>query len=79
MVWFKKYYYLIDKMNAPRAEVIKKTLDTVSSIKNSRVSASRGVVEVTAKRDVSEQVKMACDIAGARYRTSAKKHELPRE
>jgi hypothetical protein len=65
----KSYYYLIDNLTGENALKISKALKAVSDVLDSKASPSQGVLEVKATRDVEAQVKMACEIAGATFRT----------
>ena len=65
----KTYYYLVDRLDPASAVTLKKALGAVPGIRNVSVRTREGVVEVSANRDVEEDLKMACTIAGLVYRT----------
>jgi hypothetical protein len=69
----RSYYYLIDLLDKEKAVIIKKSLSVVPGIEKILVSASQGMVEVRAKMDPEDQVRLACDVAKANYRTSVKR------
>ncbi len=52
--------------------MLSKSLNVLRDVKSVSVSAARGMVEVQATRDVEEQVRMACEMAGAAFRTRAR-------
>lgn len=65
----KPFYYLVDKLDADAAEILRKALTAIPGIENVKVSVNRGMVEIGAKRDMADQVRIACEVAGALYRT----------
>ena len=72
----KQFYYVVDKLNKDSAETIRASLNVVPEIEKVFVSVTDGVIEVYAKKNVEKQVEMACDVAGALFRTSVKKKSL---
>ena len=68
----KPYYYLVDGLTEESARVVKKGLDVISDIKEVQVSVARSMVETLSFRDIEDQVRLACDVAGVHYRARAK-------
>ncbi|MEW5815928.1 MAG: hypothetical protein AB1798_11120, partial [Spirochaetota bacterium] len=62
------YYYLVDKMNRENMEVLKKSLKTVPEISEVFIRLNEGIIDVRASKEVEQQVKMACQVAGTTYR-----------
>ncbi len=69
----KARYYIVDGINQEKALALKKSLEVVSGIKKVKVSVAQSMVEVHARIDPVDQVKLACDVAGVIFRTEAKK------
>ncbi len=69
----KTYYYLIDNLTPEKGEVMKRAMQTNSSIESITLRPREGIVEVIATRDVEDSVKIACDIAGTHFRIKMKK------
>ena len=63
------YLYLIDSLNTTNAATLKKALETVPGIKSVAVSTIKGLVEIKAKHDVTDSLKIACSVAGVKLRT----------
>jgi len=74
----KTYYYLIDNLNPEKSVVMKRALQTVSSIESITLRPEEGLLEVIATRDVEDSVKIACDIAETTFRVRVKKRNLTR-
>jgi hypothetical protein len=72
----KSHYYLIDNLDANRAEIITRGLKAVSSITGVSVKLSQGIVEVVSASNPDVHMKMACDVAGTVMRTKIKKSQL---
>ncbi len=68
----KRYAYIVDGLTAEKGEVMEKGLRAIPDIYEVGVSPNRGVVEVRARKDVEDQIRIACDIAKARFRTKMK-------
>ncbi len=68
----KLFRYVIDMLDTESAEIIAKSLRALPDISGVAVHPNRGTVEIRAKRDMEEQVRMACDIAKVRFRTRMK-------
>lgn len=68
----KRYAYIVDGLTEEKGEVIAKGLRAVSDIFEVDVMPKRGVVQVRARKDVEDQVRIACGIAKARFRTKMK-------
>jgi hypothetical protein len=64
----KTYRYIVDNLTTESAEIISKSLRAVPEIKGIAVHPNRGTVEILARRDMEEQVRMACDIARVQFR-----------
>lgn len=67
----RTFHCIVDKLTADRAEMFRKGLDAIPGIEGVRVTVNRGMIEIKAKRDMEAQVKLACEVSGARYRTRA--------
>ncbi len=65
----KRYAYIVDGLTAEKGQVIEKGLKAIPDIFAVGVSPSRGLIEVQARKDVEDQIRIACDIAKARFRT----------
>lgn len=65
----KSFTYIVDGLTDASAAVIKKSLSIVADIRTVAVDAGRGTVEVKAHRDVEDNVRVACDVAGVAFRT----------
>jgi copper chaperone CopZ len=65
----KSFYYIVDALTEEKAPILRRALEVVPGIETVRVSVGRGMVEIQAKKSMPEQVKLACEVAGARYRT----------
>lgn len=72
----KQYYFLIDNLNENSAVKLKQSLKEISFITNLKTSLSAGILEVTAKQNPEDQVKMACKIAGCGFRTAVNRKQL---
>ena len=69
MFGVNNYLYLIDSLNNTNAKVLKTALETVPGVKSVAVSPTRGLVEIKAKSDITESLKLACTVAGVKLRT----------
>ena len=65
----KRYHYIVDGLTTETAALLKKSLAIVPQIRSAEVSASRGTVDVDARRDVADEVRVACGVAGVTFRT----------
>ncbi len=63
------YRYVVDKLTAENAEVISRSLRAIPDVLGVAVNPRRGLVEVKARRNPEQQVRMACGIAEVNYRT----------
>jgi len=72
----KTYYYLIDNMTQDKSVIMKRALQTVSSIHSITLHPSEGLIEVIAERDVEDSIKIACEIAETNFRIRVKKRKL---
>ena len=68
----KLFRYVVDMLDTNSAEIISKSLRALPDISGVAVYPNRGTVEIRAKRDMEDQVRMACDIAKVRVRTRMK-------
>ena len=48
----------------------------LSEVEDARYSIQQGFIEVRAKKDVEAQLKLACEMFGAGYRTKMKKSDI---
>jgi hypothetical protein len=76
MLWARTFYYLVDKLDSSKAILLKRTLRGVPDIEDAEVSANRGVVKVKARRDMADQIRMACDIVGVTFRTRVNRADV---
>jgi hypothetical protein len=65
----KIHEYLIDGLTEENAQLIHKGLDAVLQIEQVWVIPRQNLVRVKSKGDVTDKVKIACDIAKTRFRT----------
>jgi hypothetical protein len=72
----KSFYYVIDGLDAEKGETLKNALSPVSDIHSVTVRPREGLVEVIAVRNVEQEVKVACEVAGTSFRIRAKKRQL---
>lgn len=68
----KPYFYLVEKLTKEKADILHRSLRIVAGIEDLNVSVGRSMVELTALRDVEDEVRLACDVAKVVYRTRAK-------
>jgi len=75
MLRTKEYTYLVDKLTLNNGETLRKALSSVSGVESVQVKVNSGLVVVVAKRDVEQELIMACGVTGSAFRTkvSAKK------
>jgi 5-methylthioribose kinase len=69
----KIYYYLVDGLTEEKADIIVKGLSVIPGVGEVTVSLTRSMIEAQALRDVEAQVRLACDVAGAKFRTRVKR------
>jgi hypothetical protein len=72
----KSFYYIIDGLNEEKGELLKKALSPVTDIQSITVRSREGLLEIIAPRNVEQEVKIACDVAGTTFRLRAKKRQL---
>ena len=65
----KLYHYLVDGLTPEKADIIVKGLSVIPGVGQVTVSIARSTVEAQALRDIEPQVRLACDVAGATFRT----------
>ena len=63
------YFYLIDSLNHDNAKILKTALETVPGVKSVAVSPLKGLVEIKARNDITDSVKLACSVAKVKLRT----------
>jgi len=61
--------YLVDGLTEERAEAMAASLRGLSEVEGVDVSVSRSTVRVKSRRELEDQVKLACNVAGVKYRT----------
>jgi hypothetical protein len=66
----------LDNLTKQNASVVQNSLKTVPSISSAVVDIPQGLLQVQAKGDVEEEVKLACDVAGVLFRTKVKKRDF---
>ena len=72
----RAFFYLIDGLTSEKAVRLKRALEQVTDIIGVIVRPSHGVLEVQSNRDVEDEVKMACSLAGTSFRVRIKKRSL---
>ena len=76
MARMKSFFYIIDNLTAERGEAIRQSLKALSEVEDARYSIQQGFIEVRAKKDVEAQLRLACEMFGAGYRTKMKKSDI---
>lgn len=69
MLRAKEYTYLVDKLTLSNGEALRKALSSVAGVESVQVKVNSGVVVVVAKRDVEQELVMACGVTGSAFRT----------
>lgn len=72
----KPYFYLVDGLTDDRARIIHKGLSIIGDIAEVQVDVTRSMVRIQGYRDVQDQVKLACDVAGAHFRSRATRRNM---
>ena len=72
MFGVKSYIYLIDSLTDANAPMMRTALETIPGVKKVLISPVKGLIEIQAKSDVIDSVKLACDVAGVKLRTQVK-------
>jgi hypothetical protein len=70
------YYFLIDKLDHKKAEVMKKSLKTVTDIKRISINPTQRLIEIESSADIEPQVQLACNVAGTIFRRRVKEKEF---
>ncbi|MCL2705832.1 MAG: hypothetical protein FWE72_06450 [Spirochaetaceae bacterium] len=70
------YLYLIDSLNKDNAIILKKALETVPGVKSVAVSPLKGLVEIIAKTDMTDSLKLACSVAKVKLRTKVSRGKI---
>ena len=65
----KLYHYLIDGLTQAKADIIVKGLAVIPGVGEVTVDVAKSMVEARALKDIEPQVRLACDVAGAKFRT----------
>ena len=65
----KIYTYLIDKLTMANAEPLKLALKAIPSVEEVFIKVNSGVIEVTSRKELEEEIAMACTVAGCAFRT----------
>lgn len=65
----KLHEYLVDGLTEENAPVLQKGLDAIPKIEEVAIIPRQNLVRIRSKGDVTEQVKIACDIADTTFRT----------
>ncbi len=68
----RSFHYLVDGLTADKAAILRRSLAILPEVYAVEVSVGRGTVEVQARRDLADQVRLACSVAEVHYRTRAK-------
>ena len=76
MARMKSFYYIIDNLSAERGDAIRESLKALSEVDDARYSLQQGYIEVRAKKDVEAQLRLACNMFGAGFRTKMKKSDI---
>jgi hypothetical protein len=61
--------YLVDGLDEEKAQAMAVSLRGINEVEGVDVSVSRSTVRVKSKRDLEDQVKLACNVAGVKFRT----------
>jgi hypothetical protein len=76
MAKVKSFYYIIDSLNNSNAVLLKKALMIIPEVHDVLIKLSSGIIEVKASKDVTANVKSACEVAGTRFRVEVKEKDL---
>ncbi len=68
-----KYLYLVDGINADKADKLQKAMLISDRISDVNIKINSGMVAVTASKDPEQELKMACPIAGCTFRMKVSK------
>ena len=71
-----KQYFILDKLDRESGDIMKKSLTALPEVNGFRYDLQKGMIEVDAGRDVEDQVKLACDVAGTIFRIRVKKNQV---
>ena len=72
MVIGRKQQYIIDKLDAKKGELMKKALSVIPEITAVRFDVGLCILEVEARKNMEDQVKLACSTAGTSLRARLK-------
>jgi len=78
MLGRRSFYTIVDNLGRENAGALRCALRCVSDISRVVISVQQGVVEVKATRDVREQVRLACSVAGPCLRAWARRYRSSR-
>jgi hypothetical protein len=65
----KLFHYLIDGLTQEKADIILKGLAIIPGVGEVTVDVGKSMVEARALKDIEPQVRLACDVAGVKFRT----------
>lgn len=68
----KPFFYLVDGLTDEKAHIIRKGLEIIADVSEVKVSVGRSMIETVAFRNVEDQVRLACDVAGVHFRARAR-------
>lgn len=68
----KKQQYIIDKLDKAKGELMKKALSVIPEITAVKFDFGQKILEVEARKNMEEQVKLACSTAGTSFRSRLK-------
>jgi copper chaperone CopZ len=70
------YLYIIDSLNKDNAVILKTAMETVPGVKSVAVSPLKGLIEIKAKNDVTDSLKLACSVAKVKLRTKVNQGKI---
>lgn len=76
MARYKSYFYIIDMLNEQNGQVLKKSLVVLPDVYDVIPRVNQGYIEVKASKNTASSVKVACDIAGVKFRTEASERDI---
>lgn len=72
----KAFLYVIDGLVHEKVDKLRMALQSIETITNIKIDVRSGLVELGAKTNPEQQLKIACEIAGCKLRTEVKKKHL---
>jgi hypothetical protein len=73
---YKSFFYIIDKLDDQKAQLLKKSLIILPEVYDVIPRTNKGYIEVKAGKNMISQVRMACDIAEVKFRTEASEKDI---